>query len=450
MKQKLFKTFKQGFVMLSAICTFGFGMLQGTYAATSQSQSKPQTQNSLVALGDSITFGYNLQDTNQNLVPSKSAFPFLIGQKENLSVSDLGVPGWTTDDLVHALQTPDFIRAVRSASVITLDIGSNDLLHIAASQGLLNATAATSSASLTSAQKQVFVAAVTKINKNLETIVSEIQTQTKSPILFYNLYNPYPDETSIQNITNLFESAVNQDILQISKSTGNISVLNANQAFDHNQMTYVRVPEGDVHPTVLGQQELAKLGESTLTPLLTSLKEESGTVTSQMAGDIQTAGGTISASLSGMDNTFSVPSGALTSETRFSVMSTGLSGLSSIVPENEKIVAEAAVHFPIGVKLAKPYTLTIKNAGISSGAAVYQIEGNKFSLVPGAKSASGEVIIPSATEEDFVVVEPAVTAIAGATKPETGFPAFAYGAVAVALVGIGGSLIYASRRKREI
>lgn len=445
MELNLSRTFKKGIAILSAVAAVGFGTVTSAYAATSQ----PHLSKSLVALGDSITFGYNLEDTNHNLIPSRSAFPYLIGQTDKLSVSDLGVPGFTTGDLIHAVQTPDFARAIRNANIVTLDIGSNDLLHIAANSGLLN-NSSSASTGLTDAQKQAFAAGSAEIIKNLRTVVSEIRSQTSAPILFYNLYNPFPDGTAVHGAAELFETVVNQGISQVAKSAEDVFVVDAHHGFDHNQMTYVRVPEGDIHPTVSGQKALAGLGETTLSPLLSTLKKGTGTVTAEMAGGITAAGGTISSNLLGTVDTLNVPTGALTSDSELSVLSTALSGLSSIVPENEKVIAEGAVHFPSGVTLSKPYTLTIKNSSITSGAAVYQIEGNKFSLVPGAKITSGQVVIPSAVEGDFVVVEPTAVTVPGATKPETGFPALVDGAIAFVLIGLGGGLMYASRRKREI
>ncbi len=446
MSKGLYRTFKQGIAVMCTLSAAWFGTTVSAYAASSPAKST----GSFVALGDSITFGYNLQDTNGNTVPSEFAFPQLIGQANHLSVSDLAVPGWTTNDLLHALQTPDYIRAVRNASAISLDIGSNDLIHIAENEGLLSQAASTTPVSPTEAEKQAFATGIAQITKNIGTIVSDIRSQTKAPILLYNLYNPFPDASGIHAAGELFQSAVNQGIGQVANSTKNVFVVDAHKGFDHNQLTFVQVSKGDIHPTILGQEELAKLGDEALTQEVSTLKTRSNVITAEMAGYMTPEGGTISAKLLDSTDTLTLPQSALGTASEVSATSTALSGLSSIVPGNEKVVAEGSVHFMEGVTLSKPYTLTIKNQGITSGSAVYQVTGNKFSLVPSAKVRSGQAVIPSVTEGDFVVVEPTVSAVAGATMPETGFPALTDAAIAFVLIGLGGGLIYGSCRKREM
>ena len=46
---------------------------------------------SLVSVGDSIPFGFNLGQTNKN--PAKTSYPYLIGKLSDLRVRNLGVPG---------------------------------------------------------------------------------------------------------------------------------------------------------------------------------------------------------------------------------------------------------------------------------------------------------------------------------------------------------------------
>ena len=81
-----------------------------------------------LALGDSITAGYG--------VGSLFSFPtvygnFLRRHNRDLSVHNLGVNGLTTQGLVELLQCNSSLRhLVSQASLITITIGSNDLLHL--------------------------------------------------------------------------------------------------------------------------------------------------------------------------------------------------------------------------------------------------------------------------------------------------------------------------------
>lgn len=101
---------------------------------SSIASAEKNEKHSLVALGDSITFGYHLPD-QIGLQPSPSAFPSLIGNG-NFNVTNLGVPGWTSTDLLNAVKTnPIFKRSLKEADAVTLDIGSNDLLQAAGLTG---------------------------------------------------------------------------------------------------------------------------------------------------------------------------------------------------------------------------------------------------------------------------------------------------------------------------
>jgi len=81
-----------------------------------------------LALGDSITAGYGVE--------SPFSFPnvyanFLRRHNPDLSMLNLGVNGLTTSGLLNLLKTNRVFRhSVSQASLITLTIGSNDLLRL--------------------------------------------------------------------------------------------------------------------------------------------------------------------------------------------------------------------------------------------------------------------------------------------------------------------------------
>ena len=84
--------------------------------------------NLYLALGDSITTGYGVQ--NSFSFPKLYA-DFLRRHNPNLRMLNLGVNGLTTSGLLASLQhNHDLRHSVSQASLITLTIGSNDLLHL--------------------------------------------------------------------------------------------------------------------------------------------------------------------------------------------------------------------------------------------------------------------------------------------------------------------------------
>ena len=215
-----------------------------------------QAKESLVALGDSIPFGYNLGKTNQN--PAKTAYPFVIGDSADLRVRNLGVPGWQTSQLLDALQTDQKYRqAVKHSDYIVLTIGNNDLLAIlrdaqiesggdpALFQQLLQSKLSNSN---------IFV--------NIGAIIQEIRSLTDAQIVMYNVYNPFQLNDPLHFVAASILPQINFNFSAIAGVYPGIVVADAFSAFGNNQAQYVIV--NDIHPTIDGQIVLAQLGLTAL------------------------------------------------------------------------------------------------------------------------------------------------------------------------------------------
>lgn len=211
----------------------------------------------LVALGDSITFGYNL---GNNKRPSHQAFPYLMGTKLHVGVSDLGVPGWTSAQLLDAIQTNDAMRhQIGHAGIVTVDIGSNDLLQTAFRNGQ----------TLNTADTQVLESQLTATVKTLGSHINEILDQInklnpQADVVVYNLYNPIsPANENVHNLADYALQAANLAIAEAAVAHHD-TVADAYDAL-HNYSEDV-LP-GDVHPTVKGQALLAGQGDTALNML---------------------------------------------------------------------------------------------------------------------------------------------------------------------------------------
>lgn len=212
----------------------------------------PNATESLVALGDSISFGYNLGVNNDH--PSKEAFPYLIeNDGKDFRVNDLAVPGWRSDQLLDALQNDqEFRQALIHADTVTLDIGSNDLV-----QGLQTS----------STNPQALPQAITTMLQNLNKNIAAIRSLTDAPIVVYNIYNPFQINDPLHQVGNQLLPGINYQIMGIVNSykamgDQNIVLADAYTAFGDNQIEYVR--QNDIHPTVRGQEVLANLAEEAL------------------------------------------------------------------------------------------------------------------------------------------------------------------------------------------
>ncbi|KAA9012847.1 SGNH/GDSL hydrolase family protein [Niallia endozanthoxylica] len=250
--------------------------------AKNASITKPKLN--IVALGDSITFGYP--------PPSTTAFPDLISGARK--VVKFGGSGATSSQLLAAINSnpKEFKASIKRADVITINIGSNDFMQATGvatlfsklqplvsnlEENLANGKVAeainnTPLTPLTPQQLQQYTT-------NLVTIIETIKKHTKAPILLYNLYNPIV--ISSNEILNQFlgplhtfvegnVTVVNSIIQQVGDVSG-AHVIDAYSTFKTNPAAYI-IPF-DIHPTPAGHQALATLADSKLQSLKKGGKE---------------------------------------------------------------------------------------------------------------------------------------------------------------------------------
>lgn len=222
----------------------------------------------LVALGDSITFGYHLPGSDPATgTPSPLAFPFMLGRIQGGdAVDDLGVPGWTSAQLLGALQnSATFQQAVKTASVVTVDIGSNDLLGQASADGVFDPgqTPAQLNADVGTLESQV-PGILAALQTNMGAILGDINNlNPDATVVVYNLYNPISkQESAVLNAAGNQLLGYMNPIIAGTAAVYHDPVADAYDAFAGRQQ-YLILP-GDVHPNRLGQLVLAGVGEQAL------------------------------------------------------------------------------------------------------------------------------------------------------------------------------------------
>lgn len=227
-------------------------------AAFAEKIDKPN----LVALGDSITFGYHLEPNQTQ--PSPQAFPNLIGNGM-YSVTNLGVPGWTSADLLNAVKTnPVFKKSLKSADVITLDIGSNDLLQAA---GLTQVLQSQTPIQMTPQLQQKVFLAEQQLAINLQKIIINVKKDTNATIILYDLYDPFgvssnPFLASLHSFGEQVITGVNGQVIKPLALVTGCRLADAYTAFNGHQAAYI-IP-GDIHPTLAGHEALAALADQAL------------------------------------------------------------------------------------------------------------------------------------------------------------------------------------------
>lgn len=219
----------------------------------------------IVALGDSITYGWNLGTDKTK--PTEYAFPALIGERDH-KVTNLSKPGWTSGQLLAAMELdPAFADAIKKADVVTLNIGSNDLMQAA---GLSEILKSGIPAQVTPEMLQKVQAATVQLNINMNSILANIRAKTDAPVILYTLYNPFgltanPVLNSLHLLGESFIGPVNAQVIKPSGKPGSILIADAYTAYNGKQAQYILL--GDIHPTVEGQYALAKLAEQQIVAL---------------------------------------------------------------------------------------------------------------------------------------------------------------------------------------
>jgi lysophospholipase L1-like esterase len=219
----------------------------------------------LVALGDSIPFGFNLEETDD--APSPAAFPYLIGGGTTYDTTNLAVSGWDSTELLEGLQTAEFQEALQKADIVTLNIGSNDLFG--PGKVIIAKYEADNSYQPSEADKALLQAGLLIFENNFPVIVSEIRKHTDAPIVIYTLYNPFPELLApmLYGLAENYLPASNDIIKATAAANANTVIADAYTKFEGKQISYVLIRQYDIHPTRTGQRVLAALADEAIQSL---------------------------------------------------------------------------------------------------------------------------------------------------------------------------------------
>lgn len=200
-------------VFLLANC--GGGDDQSNTPTTPPAAPQPTLDWDYAALGDSLAFGVAAQ---QGYVPRYAEF-IRADTQANLRVTNLGVPGWTSADLLNALRNNAAIRnTIMNAEVVTFDIGGNDLLS--ARRRFLEGSCGGPE------NLDCFRVAVDEFKRNWDGILAEIlalRSRDTTVLRTMDVYNPFVAE---QRALGVFErlkaylDEVNQHITSTAATAG--------------------------------------------------------------------------------------------------------------------------------------------------------------------------------------------------------------------------------------
>ncbi len=243
----------------------------------------PYIPQNLLALGDSITTGFGLENYTPGgtpyLCPSYiNTVANAMGLECERSYVNRAVNGHTSADLAALLST--LTDEVKAADLIVISIGGNDLLRpIPATASVASGTAVTSFADAIGVLSQISAADFVQlqcnpafqsiINTMLEGFTShlnEIADLIKSnapgaKVILLKQYNPMkhaPAFGGFGNFADNFTSSINQVIDSLCAKTG-FSCLDVPAIIDRDTTGLTNIASGDIHPNAQGHARIAEL-----------------------------------------------------------------------------------------------------------------------------------------------------------------------------------------------
>jgi lysophospholipase L1-like esterase len=167
------------------------------------------------ALGDSLAFGAIAQ---RGYVPRYADF-LRTDANARVTVVNLGIPGWTSADLLNALRNDLALRdRVMNAEVVTFDIGGNDLLGARRRFREGNCGGP--------ANLDCFGATVTEFKQNWDAILAELlalRNPNTTILRTMDVYNPFVAEQKalgIFEVLRTYLDEVNEHITSTSAQAG--------------------------------------------------------------------------------------------------------------------------------------------------------------------------------------------------------------------------------------
>ncbi|OZM57400.1 hypothetical protein CIB95_08040 [Lottiidibacillus patelloidae] len=232
-------------------------LLMSVFSATTYAKGKPgsgTTGGTLVALGDSITFGYLLDGTEQRDNAHGEAFPSLMASNLNLDLINEGIVGLRSDELLALiLSDSEYQVKISNAKYISLYIGANDIMQ-----------------DYYFTNSKTLDEAFADMKANHHLIVMKIRELTKAKIVIYNFYNPFHRTTDWLNYHTfeLILPGYNAELVQQGSNYTNVVYADAHSAFSGwGHDTYLISTEthpNDIHPSLKGHNKLAEIGVQAL------------------------------------------------------------------------------------------------------------------------------------------------------------------------------------------
>lgn len=213
-----------------------------------------------VALGDSIAYGYGLENREEDCYVGKIC-QYLESQYDSVMLTNFGENGMRSDELLDVLTNPKnemynkYRATLLYADVVTISIGSNDLLHFIKFDFNMEET-------IRKGEKK-FRQACVDFQKNFPKIIKEIRNiNPHVQIYANNIYNPARGIAFYTNVYDVAEEYINYLNVAFDKADG-YYLVDIKKAFDDSEKSMINVSlngrEIDPHPSKEGHYLIGQL-----------------------------------------------------------------------------------------------------------------------------------------------------------------------------------------------
>lgn len=211
-----------------------------TYIDYFRSADKPLLRH--VALGDSIITGYGANPT-ENLVKTFSENLEKDIQKDVLFQNE-GINEITSGELNELVQSGRFDEQIRSADIITLNVGGNDILRLGFEKGFYEAV-------------RSFDTLQTEFDQNLSDTLTHIhELNPEAAVLLLELYNPLDSNSELYTVADQFLPKWNVKIYQMASELDYAVVVDTTEVI--NGQKPQNLSDDGVHPSGLGYNAIAE------------------------------------------------------------------------------------------------------------------------------------------------------------------------------------------------
>ncbi len=240
----------------------------------------------IVALGDSITTGYSLDNS------LKGSYADMVSCYYNAELTNLAQDGFTSADLLAQLSDPSVQAAVAEADIVLVTVGGNDVLQPVLKNEIVDSSQYETMGALINSlsgdvdlrtQMNVYLSktmppAIKTFRENVVQIADKLKASTGGTIVFQTVYNPMDvdaDDTPLASsgsmellrsyVTKFLEGVPDNTIYvegqcvngAIRDLSGVTVVDSYETLFDHGYY-YTRINDVDVHPNNAGHLAIAE------------------------------------------------------------------------------------------------------------------------------------------------------------------------------------------------